>query len=247
MKTNLILFSLFIILFSACSKNDDSPKPEEEEVIPVNEKFLNDVNGELTIEYNDDGKIERIKISNLILIIYGYEGGNVSTVDMYGQNANLNFIFNYDANGHIDSFSQDDIITDVTYNQANNYYLYQKENGDEVTLFMNENGDSNKIVEFDNAQDETDTTTILYEDGEYNGTLTNTNNPIMQTLMGLPEIWIYLFLYNISNQPVKTIASSYFGILDLQNTYDEQNFLETSTYQFEEPNILTFNYTKLNP
>ncbi len=247
MKAYLIILGLFLIFFTGCSKDDESTNSEEVDEIPINEKLINDVNGEFTFEYNDEGNIERMKMGNFFLILYGYENGNVSAVDIYGQDETLNILFNYDANGRIDSFSQDDVITDVTYNQANNYYLYQMDNGNEVTLFMNGNGDIDKIVEFDNEQNETDTTTFLYEEGEYNGTLTNTNNPVIQTVLAVPGIGIFFSLYNISNQPVRTIASPYVGILDFQNTYDEQNFLESSTYQFEEQTILNFNYTKLNP
>ena len=244
MKKILILFS-FLILFTGCSKDDDSPKEEQEIEIPVNEKILNDIGGEILLEYNDAGNIERLKISSELLLIYGYEGEKISSLDIYGGDGSINILFQYDANGRIDSFSEDDVITDVTYNEANNYYLYQKENGDETTLFINVYGDIYKIVEYNIELDETETSTMLYEDEIYNGTLTNTNNPIIQTVMGFPELSFFYPLYNISKKPVRTITGSSFGILDLENTYDSQNFLETSTFGIEEPTTLIFNYTQL--
>lgn len=244
MKTNLILFSLLLILFCGCSQGDDSPMEEQEIEIPANEKILNDVNGQFLLEYNEDGNIERLKISSQILFVYGYEGERVSSIDVYGGGDSINILFTYDVNGRIDSFSEDDVITDVFFNEANNYYLYQKENGDEVTIFLNENGDISKFVEFDNIENETETSTFLYENDEYNGTLTNTNNPILHTLMGFPDFGISIIAYNLSKKPLQTLAGS-FGIFDFENTFDEQNFLKTSTFNFEEPTTLTFNYIQL--
>lgn len=249
MKKNLIFFSLLMILFSGCSKNDESATPEEEQEIeiPADEKLLNNISGELLLEYNDAGNIERIRISNNVLISYGYEGDKIITFDLYSQDGSINILLSYDANGRIDSFSDDDVITDVTYNEVNNYYFYKMENDDEVTLFLNHYGDITKLVQYDNGANETYTSTILYEDEDYNGTLTNTNNPIIQTMIGYPGVGFLLSIYNLSKKPVRTIAGPPFGLLNFQNTYDEQNFLETSTFGIDEPQTWNFDYFKLNP
>lgn len=245
MKAKFLIFSVLIVLFTSCSKDDDSPKTEEEEVIPADEKFLKDVGGLLTMEYNEERNVERLKIGNGVLIVYGYEDNRISNIDYFVENTNLSVIFTYDANGKIDSFTTDDVVTEVVYNEASKFYLYQKENGDEFTIFVNEIGDIEKIVEFDNDNNETDTSILLYENGDFNGTLTNTNNPLIPTILGLSEIGVGLAFYNISKKPVRTITGPSFGILDFQNTYDVQNFLETSTFGIDQAEVLHFNYMQL--
>lgn len=139
MIKNLIFFGFLLMLSFGCSKDDNTSEPDET-VIPASEKFLNDIKdldkgtNILSLEYNAEKKVERIKIQEDGLLIYGYDGNKISSLDAYiGES--LNFTFSYDAEGHLSAFTQDDVVTQVTYNAAQNFYLYAKENGDEETIF----------------------------------------------------------------------------------------------------------------
>ena len=244
MKKNLIFFSLLLILFSGCSK-DDSP---EDKVIPTNEKFLNNVvnnDGSVafSFEYNSDKNIERINFVDAGLLLYGYEGNQIISMDSYHDNQE-NFTFTYDANGHLNSFTLDDLITNVTYNAAQNFYLYAKANGDEESIFLDSDGDVKKFVTFDYSENETSTITLLYENGDYKGSLTNTNNPVLATCLANPNYNLLFIIYNLSSKPIRTLAGN--GILDYTNTFDDQGFLKSSTFNTSgQPTTYNYNYIKL--
>ena len=239
MKTKIIIISLFTVIFVGCSK-DDSP---EETVIPPNEKFLKtvaDADGGvlLSFENNTDKNIERMKISNNILFVYGYEENLIISTEVYGENPS-NFTFTYDVNGHLSSFTNDDVTTIVTYNAAQNYYFYKKENGDEESIFIDEDGDAKKFVSYDKSEDDTKTILVLHESGSYKGTLINTNNPLIATSVVDSYYNLYFLVFNLSKKPIRTITIE--GLLDFVNTFDEQGFLKSSTYGSDN-NTTTYNY-----
>lgn len=247
MKKHLLFFSILLILFAGCSKDDNTS--QEEAVIPENEKFLNIVNSGdgtetiLSFEYNTDKNMSRMKLGQDGLYIFGYDNNRITSLDAY-LGGTINFTFSYDPEGHINAFTQDDVVTQVTYNAAHNFYLYAKENGDEETIFLDDDGDAKKFVSYDKFENKTSTTTVIYEDGDKKGTLTNTNNPLLASCIAIPQYKILFLLYNISKKPIKTLAGD--GILDFDNTFDEQGFLKSCTYDpGNGPTIVNYNYIKL--
>ena len=239
MKTKIVILSLFAVIFVGCSK-DDSP---EETEIPPNEKFLNTITNvaggiELSFEYNADKNVTRIKLGEEGLFIYGYDQNRIVSMDVY-LGESLNFTFTYDANGYLNSFTKDDVITPVTYNAAQNFYLYALDNGDEETIFLDNDGDAKKFVSYDKSENKTSTTSLLYAGGNYKGTFTNTNNPLLATCIVKPTYNIVFILFNLSKKPIRTLTGE--GLLDFENTYDEQGFLKSST-SGRDNNTTTYNY-----
>ena len=245
MKTAIKILSLFFLILLGCSKDDNST---EEMVIPPNEKFLNTITEEdgtvaLSFEFNTDKNLERMKYADVGLFIYGYQGNQITSMDTY-LGGEEKFTFTYDANGHLNTFTLDDVITNVTYNAAQNFYLYAKVNGDEESIFLDSDGDVKKFVSYDSSENETSTIAILYEDGDYKGSLTNTNNPVLATCLANPNYNVLFFLYNLSTKPIRTVAVD--GIFDFQNTFDEQSFIKTATTNIgNSPKTLNYNYIKL--
>ena len=240
MKTAIKIFSLFFLILFGCSKDDNGT---EQTVIPPNKKFLNTITNEdgsviLSLEYNAEKNVERIKIGEEGLFIYGYEANRIISLDIY-LDESLNFTFTYDANGHLNSFIKDDVITPVTYNASQNFYLYALENGDEETIFLDNDGDAKKFVSYDKSENKNTTTSLLYAGGDYRGSLTNTNNPLLATGIATPYYKILFLIYNLSKKPIRTLTGG--GIMDFENTYDEQGFLKSSTFG-SDSNYTTYNY-----
>lgn len=243
MKTKIIILSIFIAILSGCSKDNE---PSEENIIPADQKYLSEINnGDVTIEYNDSKYIKRINFGISALFIYSYDDDVVKTLDFYSGGEARNLTFTHDANGHYTSFTEGDITTQITYNAAQNFYLYRKENGDEETIFINEKGDISKLVSYDLSENQTLTTNIIFEEGDYKGTLTNTNNPILPTLIGFPDLYILYILYDFCYIPKRTIPTSE-GLLNFDNTFDDQGFIIKSSYLTgDNPIVVDYKYIQL--
>lgn len=246
MKKNLIFFSLLAVLFTGCSKDDSATENSE---IPANEKFLYEgksldgITTLFSIKYNADRNVEKIDLGEVGLYIYSYDENKISNIDAYFQD-NTKFIFSYDGDGHINGFSENGMNLPVLYNADERSYFYEKVNGDQETIYVDEDGDPKKFESYDLSEDELDIITVLYENGNHKGLFTNTNNPMLETCIAIPEYNALFLIYNLTKKPIKTVVAN--GVLEFENTFDNQEFLKSSTYESGNGiKTINFNYIKL--
>ena len=247
MKTNFLFFSLLIILISGCSKDDDS---NEQTGITANEKFFNECkssdgsNTIFSIKYNSNKKVEKIDFGQDGLYVFTYEGEKVISLDAFLQN-NESFTFSYDVNEKINSFTKNGETTSVIYDSEKKFYYYENANGDEHSIYINDEGDVRKFLYYDISENDLETSTILYESGNYKGILTNTNNPMIAMHIALPERNLYYLVFGLTKIPLKTIVTD--NVSEFENTFDDQGFLTSSTHDTGGDGLMTinFNYIKL--
>lgn len=234
-KTNFLALLLFAVLFIGCSKDDDSPEPEQQ--IPAEEKLLGSLNEEIKLEYNSDKTVKKLTVENQLLILYTYNGGRISTMELIGNGEDIMFTYSYDANGHINSFSKDGVATDVTYTPADNLYSYTDDFDRIISFFLTNDGDIKKFQR-DDAGD-IESYVILYDDTQ-KGPMTNSNNIIFPFLLAYPSFQ-YFLIYGIAKKPITTLSIPG-GVVEYVNTFDDQGFVTKSTYQFGNDGPGTFNY-----
>ncbi len=237
MKQFTLILLLFIIA-TGCSKDDSDTGPQP---IAADEKLLNSVDDFILLQYNPDKTVKKLTIAASIQLRYSYENGRISEVAVINDGEVDTYLFSYDANNRISSYSLDDEVTQVNYNVANKYYLAVKENGDELGVFFDDEGNIKKFQEYDNQQNETETTSIFYVDGPYKGTFANTNDIALHTVLVSPELLQIFYGYNLTKTPVETLVLPEF-VIDFINTYDDQGFLSSSSYEFG-PQNTTFHFT----
>lgn len=245
MKSKIFLFSILSFFVLSCSSDDDSPSEPQ---IPEEEKLIDNILSEelnYYFEYNPDKTIHSLNISNFYLFEYVYENQQISSIQLLANGQILEYFLEYDNNGKISSFSLDDEIIPVTYNAAENYYLYQKPNGDEFTLFLTDHGDAYRIIHYEEEYDETRSVVYLYEENA-NGALTNSNNISIPTMLIMGDMSFSYFFFPVSKKPVQTISYEA-GNVTLENQLDEQNFIKESTITNlgAEGIFMQYNYTQL--
>ncbi len=249
MKTKFLILSLLTFFIFSCNSDDENAGPPP---IPEDEKLIDNIvsSGDdglnYQFEYNEDKTVRSMNISNFILYNYTYENNRISKISMIGNGQVLDYHLEYDQNGMISSFSLDDVVTPVTYNAAEKFYLYQKENGDEFMLYLNENDDIYRAIEYDAEYDETNSIVYIYENSG-KGVLTNTNNITIATVLVSGNFEIGIYFFPISNNPIKTL-SFVGGNIFFENELDDQGFISEmaiNTAGEGEPSVMTFNYTQL--
>lgn len=241
MKSHLILYSLFLILFYGCSKDDDSPKSQEETVIPADEKLLGTINNTISFEYNSDKTVKKFTLDELLFLYTYTSNAKINTMELIGGGDNIIFSFTYDANGFIDSFSSDGVVTDVIYNEVDNKYTYTDDNNEIFNFFLDADGEIKKVHQDDGV--EPMSTIFLYNDSN-KGPLFNSNNIIVSISIAIPQ-YSALVLYGITKKPVEQISTSG-GLISYENTFDEQGFLTKSIIDIEEePLIFEYSYIQL--
>lgn len=246
MKSKILLFSMLSLFMFSCSSDDESsgtPAIPENEKLLDNMNFFNEVNIQLT--YNPDKTVETINFAGQAIFMFTYTDNQINTMEVAGAVGSGIYTFTYDDNGRISTFSLDDEVTDVVWNEANRYYLYQRENLDEVTIILNQHDDIEKILYYDDLDNETKSTTHFYEESK-KGTMTNSNQIATAIELIFPEQGLSVYTSSLGKKPIKTIALPY-GILTFQNTYDDQGFVSASSVNIgaAEPSPVTFNYTQL--
>ena len=247
MKQNIIFISLFTILFIGCSKDDNFSEFSE---IPANQKFFNEaktLDGTTTlfsVKYNNDKNVESIELDEIAKYVYNYNGNRITSMDIYLQDSG-EIIFSYDGDGRINAFSENGMTLPVFYNAEDRSYFYEKSNGDQETIYIDEDGDPVKFESFDLSTDELETITVTYEDDIYKGTFTNTNNPMLETCIAIPYYSVFFLIYNLTKKPVKTLSVGG-NVTGFTNTYDNQGFLQTSAHETGDGiSSMNFNYIKL--
>lgn len=246
MKTKILLFTILSLLIFSCKSDDENAGPPP---IPADEKLIENIQSDglnYQFEYNSDKTIRSLNIPQAALLLnYSYENNRIAIISLIGNGESLDYHLEYDANGKISSFSLDDVITPVTYNAAENYYLYQKENGDEFTLHLNENHDIYKAIEYDPENEETESSLALY-DNSGKGVLTNTNNITVPTVLISGEVFFGFYLFPVSNKPIETFSITGGTNLVFENEFDEQGFIKKSIVSSEGVEVeLIYNYTQL--
>lgn len=245
MKTKILILSLISIFIFSCKSDDENAGTQP---IPENEKLIDNIVSDgfnYEFDYNNDKTIGSLNIPGLLLFNYTYENNRISKIFALANGEALEYHLDYDQNGRISSFSSDDVVTPVTYNAAQNYYLYQKETGEEFILHLNENGDIYKASEYDPEYDETESCILLYDDSA-KGVLTNTNNITIPTSLVFGEVFLSYYMFPISNKPVTTISLPGGNVM-FENEFDDQGFVSKTIIdlQEEEPSVMMYNYTQL--
>lgn len=247
MKSKIIILSILSLFIFSCKSDDEgsgTPSIPENEKLLDNMNFFNEVNIQLT--YNPDKTVETINFAGQALFMFTYADNQINTMEVVGAIGSGIYTFTYDDNGRISAFSLDDEVTEVVWNEANRYYLYQRENQDEVTIILKPNNDIEKILYYDDFENETTSITHFYEESK-KGTMTNSNQIATAIELVFPEQELAVYTSSLGKKPIKTLALPY-GILTFQNTYDDQGFVSTSSVIIganEQPAPVSYNYTQL--
>lgn len=241
-----VLFYLSVItscLFISCSGDDDSVSDTESQ-IPAEEKLLETVKVGaeeiMKFKYNPDKTVNELIISNYALLNFTYQQGNIKSITAISGGTSSEYIFNYE-NGKISSFSLDDEVTQVTYNAAGNYYLYQNQYQEEYTIELDANGEIEKRVIYDNAQDEIISSYFYIYDLNKMGTMTNSNSISVHVSMIIDAAWEFLNI-PISKYPLKTLSTAQ-GNIEVENTFDRQEFVKSAVLSLGQEDPLSFSYT----
>lgn len=241
MKTRLLYFLLIFVLLS-CSKNDDSDEPI---TIPADQKFVDRIDsinedGEvvqaINFEYNPNKQLSKLDFSPLFTITYTYENNRLTALDFLAAEGLIPFGFEYDNTGKVSTILKDGVPLNVLFDNATNTYEIELETEESVTISFNENEDVTEIQFLNEQNNPESTATAIYSDNQYFGTLTNTLNVQMATLMILSANDEYdnfgpFLLAFLSKKPITTLALTGAGVMNIINTYDAQNFLETFMFQ----------------
>lgn len=243
MKTKILFFSLLSLLIFSCSGDDDSGSDPEAQ-IPAEEKLLESVkigvNEMMRFNYNPDKTVNELTITDYALLRFTYEQGNIHSITVVAGGASQEYLFTYQ-NGKISSFSEDDEVTQVTYNAAGNYYLYQNEYQEEYTIELDANGEIEKRVIYDNAQDEIISSYFYIYDLTKMGTMTNSNSISIHVSMIIDAAWEFLGI-PISKYPLKTLSTTQ-GNIEVENTFDNQEFVKSAVLGLGQEEPLSFSYT----
>lgn len=245
MKTRFILLILLSLIVFSCNDDDDgsavTPIPEEEKFIET----ITYSNMNYQFEYNEDKTVKSLIVSNLILFEYTYENGRMSAITLIANGQAIDYFLEYDANDKISSFTNNGVITPVIYNAEENYYKYEKEDGNEFSLYLTENGDVYKTINYDPVQDDEEGTVSIYENSKM-GVLTNTSNIKVPSVLVLGENIGVFYLFPVSRKPIKTLSISG-GVVTFENIYDGQDFISQSILSVDEEDSDTvkYNYVQL--
>lgn len=231
------------LLFISCSGDDDAISDPEAQ-IPANEKLLETVKmgtqDIMQFTYNPDKTVNELSILNFVLINFTYEQGNIKSITAISGGTASEYIFDYE-NGKISSFSIDDEVTNVTYNAAGNYYLYQNEYQEEFTIELYDNGDIKKRVVYDNVNDEILSSFYYVYDDTKMGTMRNSNSISVHLSMIMDSFW-ELYGIPIAKKPVKTISVTQ-GNITSENTFDNQGFVKSTFLSLGQEDSLNFAFT----
>ncbi|MBA3985784.1 MAG: hypothetical protein H0X63_04230 [Flavobacteriales bacterium] len=143
-----VYYTLTIVFFLISCSKDDNPTPDEEQVIPENEKYLDkilNVDGStyMNFFYNPNKTISRMNFGDVASNIhFNYTNNRVQSIDLNSPKFTLFSTFTYGENGKINKIIRESggnlIEIDVTYNAALNTYDYFELDGDDlVPLTMN--------------------------------------------------------------------------------------------------------------
>lgn len=157
------------MLSFSCSSDDDSGQTPEPP-IPIEKRYLSNVyvNGTdyVQFEYYADKTLKKIIIQNT-QIRYEYENGQVSKIYLNDQTD-----FDYDANGTLIGYTQNNILYPIEYVQNTNSYKFRVEYST-YEVFLNENHDIVKYTEKEDNSNDVDEIYFFYEPNY--GSYTNIN------------------------------------------------------------------------
>ncbi|SMC81408.1 hypothetical protein [Moheibacter sediminis] len=243
MKVLFYLSFIASLLFVSCSGDDDSVSDPEAQ-IPAEEKLLETVKmgteDIMQFTYNPDKTVNELTIPNFALLNFAYEQGNIKSITAISGGTASEYIFDYE-NGKISSFSLGDEVTNVTYNAAGNYYLYQNEYQEEFTIELYDNGDIKKRVVYDNVNDEILSSHYFIYDNTKMGTMSNSNAVNVHLSMIMGSFWEILGI-PITKKPVKTISVTQ-GNIAAENTFDNQGFVKSTFLSLGQEDSLNFAFT----
>lgn len=245
MKTKILTLSLISIFIFSCKSDDENAGTQP---IPADEKLLESIVGTeaemFRLTYNPDKTVKTINILGFSQTHFTYENSRIASALLLGAEGNTEYIFHYDDNGILNSITEDDIVTEILYNAAGNFYIARYENLDETTLYLNQAGDIEKILIYDRSNDETTEIIYLYDD-QHKGGLANSNNfNLYMILAAKTDTFFVITNLYISHRPVT--AFSGMGLANFEYEYDEQGFIKKSILvaQGEEDEVI-YNYTQL--
>lgn len=243
----IITYIVVVLLFSACSKNDDGGGVQ----IPPEEKLLatitDDTGAELfNFQYNDNKTVRRVTVlQGLVIAIFTYSGETVTGLEMIGTDEQRVCEFTHNNSGNINGLSINGEEYIVQYNPgANSYYFHKNGDDMEYTMFLNENNDVTKVMEYDNFYDEQENIIIYYiEDDTKKGPMVNANKIHPYMIMANADFAYYMSY--AASKPQEIISFSA-GSFIFENSYDNDRFTKQAAITNIEASVMNYNYTQLN-
>jgi len=209
---HLTLCMLAISLVS-CSKDDDAQPQESNKLL----ERMNFVGNLISFFYNEDNSIERLETSNY-LVEFTYTNNRVSSIVVDEDDECL---FQYDANGIIDSYSFNGQEFDVDYDTATRMYNYEMPNGFDVSLELYDNDEIKQVI-VKNIEDEEVTNFSVFYDTSKKGAMYNSNSFNVQSYIATADESIIAYVSPKYPLQVFSINNQSFSFA---NTYDEDGFV----------------------
>ena len=183
--------------------------------------------------YNQNNTVSSIRINEEAYVDFTYQDGMITTVEVYMEGT-LSFTFVHEAQGHVESFAINGIVTHVNYDFETDSYYYVNEDGDEKIITLTEYGDIASMLFFDG-----DGLTFQYDEMK-NGSMKNSNN--VQLYMAFVFDSLFTIFMQLSKKPIVEV-SGYFNAI-FQNTYDNHDFIIEQSFvgEMNEVEILPYHY-----
>lgn len=243
----IIAYMAAVLLFSACSKDDDGGAVQ----IPPEEKLLasiGDNNGAelMSFQYNDNKTVKRVTVlQGLAIAIFTYSGETITGIDILGAEEQRVCEFTHNNSGNINGLSINGEEYIVQYNPgANSYYFHKNGDDMEYTVFLNENDDVTKVIEYDNFYDEQENITMYYvEDDTKKGPMLNANSIHPYLIMANADFAYYMSYAATKPQEIISFSD---GSFIFENSYDNDGFTKQATITNIEADVMEYNYTQLN-
>ncbi len=245
MKKYLIYFTLLMVLFTGCAKDDES-RDQEAETVPLMTRaqsgFVN-----VDLLYNDNRTVQKIAIAdNDIIINFQYNQEKISSLQFQfdGPNSEAStYTYTYDGSDRIKTINDGVETLAITYDEVEKEYTYSKDNNI-FTVKLTDTGEvavMSKLEENGNFYDYE----YFYAPENF-GPLTNTNAVTLYVLLAIPDPLIAFIATYFTQKPIDRYEDDN-DIFNFENTFNEEGILISRDYlDFnDQPDTVIFKYTEL--
>lgn len=213
MKNYIKRITLFLLAINLVScSNDDAQSQETNKLL----EQMNFAGNLLSFFYNEDNTIEKFEAANY-LVEFTYTNNLVSSIVV---NEDEEFLFQYDTNGKIDSYSTNGQEFSVDYDTASRMYSYEMPNGFDVTIELYDNDEVKQIL-VANTENEEVTNFSVYYDTSIKGAMYNSNSFKVQSYMATSGLEIIAY---VSKYPAQIVTNNGQSI-SFVNIIDEDGFV----------------------
>lgn len=234
----LFYFASLVLLFASCSKDDDSAPAE----ISADRKFVKHIarpdGGDLSFTYDSSKRLETVSIGDAKKYTIYYEGNEVEKIVIEGSDTqgiykffNVSLDTGYAIYCYVYDYNSPDELSGVMA-----FRYYPEDNRFNDIMYMNGDGSIKKFVYSTGYRE-------LTYDGLKKGAFANSNTEIIKYLMFVGRNDAFWPAY-LGEYPCTAITFP-MSHLTINNNYDRQGFIVTTSMDFLFDQIATYSYTEL--